>query len=203
MNIFFYSIIWRQGKSSHACLYAKQSGRMLLTNDVENCTEEIYKNMFEPGQIITIHPWEPLSLAHWENYVIDFGGWVESRVPQAAKLSDLCVVPIRYQSRGDLIPAIKTIKNIESYNPNIVILINNTPKVVAKDLKETLQEHFPNHPVFIINPSKYIARMADENLTPFELYEQSGTDRYALRYIIPQLIEFHTYLDNFKPNDQK
>ena len=203
MNIFFYSIIWRQGKSSHACLYAKQSGRMLLTNDVENCTEEIYKNMFEPGQIITIHPWETLNLAQWENYVIDFGGWVESRVPQAARLSDLCIVPIHYQSRGDLIPAIKTIKNLERYNPNIAILINNTPKVVAKDLKETLQDRFPNYPVFIINPSKYIARMADEGLTPFELYELNGTDRYALRYIMPQLIEFHAYLDNFKPHDKK
>lgn len=128
---------------------------------------------------------------------------MESRVPLAAKLSDLCVVPIHYQSRGDLIPAIKTITNLETYNSNIVILINNTPKSVARDLKETLQTRFPDYPVFIINPSKYIARMADEGLTPFELFELNGTDRYALRYIMPQLIEFHSYLDNFKPHDQK
>ncbi|MBU2531690.1 MAG: hypothetical protein KKB37_03030 [Alphaproteobacteria bacterium] len=41
--------------------------------------------------------------------MIDFGGFVESRVIEAAKLADVTVVPLSYQSTADLMPAVKTI----------------------------------------------------------------------------------------------
>ena len=45
--------------------------------------------------------------------VIDFGGFIESRVIEAAKMADVTVVPLSYQSTADLMPAVKTGSAIE------------------------------------------------------------------------------------------
>lgn len=59
----------------------------------------------EPGQ--SVKDWAD----HFKGQplVIDFGGFVESRVIEAAKLADVTVVPLSYQSTADLMPAVKTI----------------------------------------------------------------------------------------------
>ena len=106
-----------------------------------------------------------------EHIVFDFGGWVESRVLQAAKMADVCVVPIYYQSTADLMPAVKTILTLEKHNDNIVILINNTAPAEAEQVQSVLSERFPDYRIFIINPSRYIARLADEGKTAFDLFE--------------------------------
>ena len=104
-----------------------------------------------------------------EHIVFDFGGWVESRVLQAAKLADVCVVPIFYQSTADLMPAVKTILTLKKHSDNIVILINNTAPADAKELQSVLAERFPNYRIITINHSRYIARLADEGKTVSEM----------------------------------
>ena len=89
---------------------------------------------------------------------------------EAAKLADVCVVPICYQSTADLMPAVKTILTLEKLNDNIVVLINNTPQPEAEQLKVELSKRFAQHNIFIINRSRYIARLADEGKTLFDLF---------------------------------
>jgi len=91
-------------------------------------------------------------------------------VLQAAKMVDVCVVPICYQSTADLMPAVKTILTLKQHNDNIVILINNTPQPEAGQLKAELLKRFTDHHIFIINRSRYIARLADEGKTLFDLF---------------------------------
>jgi hypothetical protein len=84
---------------------------------------------------------------------------------------------------------------LAKYNDNIVILVNNTGKEEAEQVKETLEETF-DHKVFIVNASKYINRLADEQKTVFDLSNASGLNRYMLRKtVIPQIEQFYNYLD--------
>ncbi len=129
--------------------------------------------------------------------VFDFGGWGDHRILTAATLCDLCVVPLYYQSTADMTACIKTIQTLQEYNKNIVILINNTQPSYILELKGFFKTNFPTFPVFVVNPSKYINRMADEGKTVSDLFELGRLHKYALRKLKPQLYSFYDYLDTF------
>ena len=86
-----------------------------------------------------------------EPLVIDFGGFVESRVIEAAQMADVTIVPLSFQSTADLMPAVKTIAAIQPYCENIAILINNTDPMHVSDLQGVLAVRFPKMPVFVVN----------------------------------------------------
>lgn len=196
MKVLFYSIKGGQGKTTHAVGYAKHTGAKLYTNDHGNNTLEIYSDLLEPGQMTVIHPGESINVKEAKNAVFDFGGWVDDRVLETAQLVDVCVVPICYQSAADLLPGINTITAIAKHTSNIVILINNTDNDFIEDLKAELQKQFPSFPVFVVNKSRYITRLADEGKTVFDLFELGGVHKHTLRTLLPQIKEFYSYLDN-------
>lgn len=203
MKILFYSIKGGQGKTTHAVWYAKHLWAKLLTNDFESGTADVYGSVLEPGQIVTIAPGEEIKVSDDENIVFDFGWWVESRVLQATEMADICVVPIYYQSTADLMPAVKTILTLEKHNENIVILINNTALADAKELQGVLAERFPNYRIFIVNHSRYIARLADEGKTVSEMMMSfRGLHRHMIKPIKAQIESFYEHLDvqEFFPN---
>jgi hypothetical protein len=111
------------------------------------------------------------------------------------------VVPLCYQSTADLMPAVKTVLTLAKVNPNIVLLINNTDPASIDDLKAVLAERFPSLPLFVINRSKYIARLADDGQTAFDLFALGGLHKFALRHLLPQLKAFYSYLDT-RPRDR-
>ncbi len=148
---------------------------MLLTNDLDNGTADIYDAALPDGRIVTLEPGQ--SVKDWAKHfkgtplVIDFGGFVESRVIEAAEIADITVVPLSYQSTADLMPAVKTITALEPYTDNILILVNNTAPEHVKDLIAVLASRFPRLPVQVVSHSRYISRLADDGLTVFELAE--------------------------------
>jgi hypothetical protein len=106
------------------------------------------------------------------------------------------VVPLYYQSTADLMPAVKTVLTLAKCTRNIVLLINNTEAANLDDLKAVLGQRFPALPLFIVNRSKYIARLADEGQTVFDLFALGGLQKFALRNVLPQIRSFYDYLDN-------
>lgn len=172
---------------------------MLITNDLDNGTADIYEAALPAGRIVTLEPSQSLKDAaeHFcgEPLVIDFGGFVESRVIEAAEMADITVVPLSYQSTADLMPAVKTINAIQPYAGQVLILINNTAPEHIKDLVGILAIRFPKVPVLVVNHSRYISRLADDGLTVFELADFGGIARYQLRHILPQVQKLYSYLD--------
>lgn len=148
---------------------------MLLTNDLDNGTADIYDAALPDGRIVTLEPGQ--SVKDWAKHfkgtplVIDFGGFVESRVIEAAEIADITVVPLSYQSTADLMPAVKTITALEPYTDDILILVNNTAPEHVNDLIAVLASRFPRLPVQVVSHSRYISRLADDGLTVFELAE--------------------------------
>lgn len=130
-----------------------------------------------------------------EPLVIDFGGFVESRVIEAAQMADVTIVPLSYQSTADLMPAVKTITAIQPYCENVAILINNTDTSHISDLQGVLAVRFPKMPVFVVNHSRYISRLADDGLTVFDLAELGGLEAYQLRQTLPQIKRLYSFID--------
>lgn len=127
--------------------------------------------------------------------VIDFGGFVESRVIEAAKLADVTVVPLSYQSTADLMPAVKTITALQPHCETILVLINNTAPEHIQDLIGILAVRFPKLPVLVVNRSRHVARLADDGLTVIDIAEMGGLEAYQLRHILPQIKKLYGFLD--------
>ena len=172
---------------------------MLVTNDLDNGTADIYEAALPPGRIVTLQPGKSLASIRerfkGKPLVIDFGGFVESRVIEAASMADITVVPLSYQSSADLTPAVKTVAAIQPHCADIDILINNTAPEHVKDLQYILAVRFPKMPVLVINHSRYISRIADDGLTVFDIADLGGLERFQLRHILPQVETLYHLLD--------
>lgn len=197
MKILFYSAKGGQGKTTHAISYAKHRGALYFTNDFESGTVEIYKDVFPEDQIHIIRNEDSLSLPADLDVVFDFGGWVDERVEIIAKVCDVVVVPLFYQSMADLMPCIKTVNTLKELNENVVILINNTDKKDVDDLKKGLNKKFPENKIFVVNKSKFIPRLANDGKTITRLASENALNRYLLRDLLAQMEEFYIYLDKF------
>ena len=127
--------------------------------------------------------------------VIDFGGFVESRIIEAAKLADITVVPLSYQSTADLMPAVKTVATIQEHCKSVILLINNTGPEHVADLEAVLAKRFPTVPVLVVSPSRYVRRLADDGLTIQEIAALGGLEAYQLRNILPQVDKLYALLD--------
>lgn len=67
-------------------------------------------------------------------------------------------------------PAVKTVLTLQKYAKRVVIVVNNTEAVHVPELKEVLSERFPSVPLFVVNRSRYIAKLPDEGMTLFDLF---------------------------------
>lgn len=76
MSVFFYSMIGRQGKTTHAVGYASYSNALLVTNDIDTGTPEIYQSALPQGTIEVLKPGQTLSSVTdrypSERIVVDF-----------------------------------------------------------------------------------------------------------------------------------
>ncbi|CAB5501518.1 hypothetical protein AZO1586I_823 [Bathymodiolus thermophilus thioautotrophic gill symbiont] len=198
MNILFYSAIGRQGKTTNAIGYAKHTKAKYYTNDLQNATKELYGDMFKTGDFVEIEIGKEITIDDKDNIVFDFGGYIDSRLIDVIQYVDICVVPISYQSKSEYIPTVKTINAILEHNKNVVILINNTATKLIGEVKEALNYAFPKLPIFTINSSRYISRLANHQKTIFDLLEKGGglEKHFIKKSLIPQIKKFYNYLDN-------
>ena len=176
---------------------------MLVTNDLDNGTADIYEAALPAGRIVTLEPGQSLAVVRARHkgkpLVIDFGGFIESRVIEAAGMADVTVVPLSYQSNADLMPAVKTVSAIQPHCARIVILINNTAAEHVGQLEDVLRSRFPKVAVLVVNHSRYISRIADDGLTVFDIADLGGLERHQLRHILPQIETLYAYLDLHTP----
>lgn len=199
MKVLFYTKKGGQGKTTHSVGYAHYSNSIIYTNDFNNGTLEVYGGLFSDGRMRSFVAGEEIEVNEDDNLVFDMGGYVDNRIIQIASFVDICVVPIYYQSSADLIPSAQTILELEKYNKNIAILINNTDKEYIEEVKKALEKRF-SYPIFVISKSKYINRLADENKTIFDLFNSGGLEKYMLKNLMPQIKNLYSYLDNFNGN---
>ena len=196
MNVLFYNRKGAQGKTTHAIAFAHYKKADFFTNDFGNSTIEIYAPLFKSKnqEFKELAPDEEIEVDDEKNNVFDFGGFLDNRIINVAKFVDCCVVPFFYQSKADLVPTIQTVIELEKYNKNIIILINNTEKDYIDQIKSDFSKKF-KHKIFVINRSKYIHQLADENKTIFDLSNQGGLKKYMLKELIDQIKAFYSHIE--------
>jgi hypothetical protein len=200
-SVLIYNKKGGHGKTIHAINLAIYLGANFYTNDIGNSTLQIYSELLQKKghEFKELMPSQEIEIDDEKSNVFDFGGFLDNRIVEVAKFVDYCVVPICYQSTADLAPSITSITNLEKYNKNIVILINNTEKEYVEAVFEALSQQF-KYPIFIINKSKFIRQLANENKTIFDLLKISGLHKYLLGSLIAQFKSFYSYLEG-KKND--
>jgi hypothetical protein len=195
-SVLIYNKKGNMGKTSHAISLAHYLGADFYTNDIGNSTLEIYSGLFKgkDQEFKELKPDEKITIDDEKSNVFDFGGFLDNRIINVSKFVDWCIVPICYQSSADLTPSITSIINLEKYNKNIIILINNTDKEYVEYLSTTLAKKF-KYPIFVVNKSKYINKLADENKTIFDLSQTKGISKFWIAPLVDQMKQFYSYLE--------
>jgi hypothetical protein len=182
----------RMGKTTLAYTIYKQSKEQFkyVTNDLENASIDLTANVdkdylfhFPNGSDIN------MELNDNDNVIFDFGGKPDQNLLGVAKFVDQIIVPIAYQSDSELTLTVRNLNTLIEINKNIILVINNTDKEDAERIKTALRFNpaFSSIEILTINHSKYIRRLANEDLTVFDVANAKRADRTRLaKLIIPQ-----------------
>lgn len=200
-KVLFYNAKGGQGKTTLAVHYALYTGSSFYTNEYKVGTEDLYKDLLteegrQPLRFNAISSNDERLLIE-DRSVFDFGGSLDGKVPAVARVCDLCVIPIHYQSKAELRPLFIMLSALAEFNRHILIVINNTetafiPSLEAGLLKET------SYPVKVVKHSAFMTYLANEGKTPFQLDDQiKGAPGKALKVIQGQLRDLFNFIQEY------
>jgi hypothetical protein len=188
----------RMGKTTIAYSIYKTSKDPFryVTNDLENASIDLKENI-DKDKLLHFPNGTNIDMDFSGNIVFDFGGKPDDRLMAIAEYVDVIIVPIYYQSDSELELTVKNLNTLIEVNNNIILVINNTDKEEAKRIKTALKFNiqFKKIKILQISHSKYIRRLANDNLTVFEVAEANKADNTRLnKVIIPQFKELFSTL---------
>ena len=194
--VTFYNSKGGQGKTTLATHYALFAGAHYYTNDYKSGTEELFKDVITPERFHIITP-DALDIETMDNTVFDCGGFIDGKIPAILEASDLCVIPIFYQSQADLKAFFIIRDAIAKLNRRILVVINNTPLKETGELLEGIKEALAGeYPIMAVKHSTYMGYLANEGKTPFDL-EESGVAGRALAVIREQLTDLFNFIKEY------
>lgn len=189
------------GKTTIAINLALRMHADFYTNDWDLGTEAHYKDLIErKAKFRAILPED--RAFEFERVVFDFGGGLNYHDGSLTKqligiirAVDLCVVPMRYKSIVDLTSLIKMVSLIKEQNKNIVIVINDTKKKFASDVKKELDDYYDKKmPIFIINESEHLAKLPSEKKTLDDLAEEWALFAHSTKTVRKQIDALCAYV---------
>jgi len=195
--VTFVSLKGGQGKTTLATHYALYSKSHFFTNDHKSGSEDLYQGLFPPGWFHVIRETDS-SLEIEEKSVIDCGGYVDRKIPALIEASELCVIPLTYQSRADVRAFFVTLDAVKKMNDRLLVVLNNTRTkdipVVDAGIRKVLKDQFP---VKVVRQSSYMTYLANEGKNPFTLDETTGVARKALASVREQLSDLFTFIERY------
>lgn len=199
-NTLFYSRKGGQGKTTLSAMYAQYAGAHLTTFDFDNGSRQLFEALLPKNHYHELSPNDKLAANPEYSNVFDFGGYLDQRVKNTAKVCQQCVVPIAAESRSETKPFIDTIEELSKHNNNIIIVINKTEKAYTEALIEQIKKRY-TFPIFVIPRTKFISKFADYGLNPVTLFESgeaSILQRHHLKTLSPKLKDFFDYISKEK-----
>ncbi|NQY65824.1 MAG: hypothetical protein HRT38_19445 [Alteromonadaceae bacterium] len=189
----------RQGKTTIAYTIYKTAIESFkyVTNDIENASIKLADNV-KDGELFHFPVGTDIEMDFDGHIIFDFGGKPDDRLLEVADFVDVIIVPIRYESDSELEITVRNINTLIEVNPNIVVVINNTDPADIKLVTAALKFNpaFKNIKIFVINHSKYVRRLANDNNTVFEVASLNKADATRLnKTIIPQFKDLFDHLE--------
>lgn len=147
------------GKSTIAYSIALENDYLFITNEPRSPALKIFPN---GHALILDNDYSLDNLDETLNVVFDIKGNTVGRlVEQSLKLADKVIVPVVYRDEDDIFPmeeSIYSIREIEQYNKDIILVGNDIQKHEEFDLiVKELRKHF-TYPITRLNRAKLFPR---------------------------------------------
>ena len=191
MKITIFNLKGGQGKTTISLALALNYGFFVVTNDEYSPIEKVLPRgkikHIAQGQILPVVPDNV-------NLIYDFGGYPDKRLIEAVSKSDKVIIPVIYDSALDMQTTIKTIREIEKYNKNIIIVVNRTHKGVFEKAQAIL-DNFIKYPMFEVKQSTAFVKMVDTGKSIPELMAHNVLLKYHYKAPAEQIEAIKSYLD--------
>lgn len=158
MNVCIYSFKGGVGKSSIALNLALEFEAGIITNDIS----KPLKNVLGEDRVLQISPGKEFpKIKEKMKLIYDLGGYADSRAVEQLKTADLVIVPTYRNESPDLSTCIESLREVERYNNNILVIANRCKKDDLDHITDTLSELF-SFPIFPLNESTALQRIFGE-----------------------------------------
>lgn len=197
-KITVYSLKGGQGKTSISAAIGLELDYQIITNDIHSPLQKIIKE----GNVLKLEPNEALpseKSLEGGNIIFDLGGYLDPRVVDALKMSDMVIAPVTDFGRMlDTEGFINTISEIRNHNSNIIIVLNKMNDEVAKVMKEELIKLNYKYPVFEVKKSEAIEDMFVGRISISAIVKNGGLKGYTYKGINNQIQKIVNHIKGVK-----
>lgn len=177
-----------QGKTPFALSIAKDFDYYLQSND-DSIIETFYPEKAQISDKVVLI----------DDCVYDFGGFTDSGVLSIIKECNVIIMPCT-PNYNAILKTIKTIKEIENLNQNIIILATNIKETKDADLiKDTLKENYTFLTFFTFKHSKIIENILNTGMSINQLWAETPLSRISYARF---QIEYADLLNEIKKYDK-
>ena len=183
MAVVFWNLKGGQGKTTLSLSLALLYGYGVITNDSHSPIDRVLPDK----KALKIPQDEKVPIVKKGQKVIyDFGGYPDNRIIEVIKKAEYIVIPIIYKSPFDMQMTIDSIKEVQVYNKNIIVIANATKKGDFERVKSTIGE-FSQYPVLEVKESTVFIKSLEKSKSIKELMESSRLFEYHYRKPLKQV----------------
>lgn len=190
MKITIFNLKGGQGKTTLSIALATLYDFFIVTNDEYSPIDSV----LEEGKVKHLVQGEGLpDVPDDIDLIYDFGGHPDKRVIDAVKISDQIIIPVYYKSPLDMQTTINTVREIEEYNKNILIVVNLTQKESFEKASEVLNEFF-DYPIFEVKESTAFIKMVEQGKSIKQLMDDNFLFKYHYKKPLEQIEAIAGYI---------
>lgn len=194
-----YNIKGGVGKTRIALNLALMIGWGIVTNDQYSVIE----NVLPPSKRIILSPAgneeqsDELKYPSHIPLIFDMGGKEDTRAIAAMQQSAYVLVPV-LADKGDLQLGLDFIQEIQSINPDILIIVNQTKPGQFQQVSRVLKHIYPKLPAFEIKASTAMSRIVTEKRSIAEIMKNNSLFRRHYSKINEQFQAIINYCGRMK-----
>lgn len=170
MKIVVWNLKGGQGKTVLSLALAMLEGYYVVTNDVHSPIDEVIGE----DRALRMGMKDPLpDVPDDLELIYDFGGYPDARIVEAAKIADVVLVPIIYESPLEMQVTINALAEIERYTNNIVVVINKAKPGDRERAEAVFEEFNYEYPIFEVKRSTAFSRAIEQKKSLQEMVDES------------------------------
>jgi len=183
MKITVFNLKGGQGKTTVSLALALSYGFLVVTNDEYSPIDKVlpkgHAKILKHGEQLPAVPNEV-------DIIYDFGGYPDARILSAMEKSQWVIVPVIYDSPLDVQVTIKSVREIEKHNKNILLVANKSKPEDVEALQNIFKDFF-SYPLLRIKKSTAFVKMIKTKQSLQELTENNMLLRHSYKEPLEQI----------------